>query len=192
MTMLPRGRMVWIMSASSTRRFSVFMTRAATGPSSISSASRGAFPHATWRRPDGQRTPGNGLVRQRLPRHGPASGGAGRDARGAGRDRRRVGRHPQHLGHDGLSQAAGGRTGRPARQGSGAAVHLGLHRQRRHAVDAAQAVSRPDHLFRRAEPRLDDRGHPPQRRAKADLPAQRSRRICAQLLEADDPRKRPS
>jgi hypothetical protein len=58
------------------------------------------------------------LVRQRLPRHGPAPGGAGGDARGAGRHRRRLGRHPQHLGHDGLSQAARGRTGRSARQGS--------------------------------------------------------------------------
>ena len=117
----------------------------------------------------------HGLVRQRLPRHGPAPGGSGRDARGDGRHRRRLGRHAQHLRHDGLSQAARGRACRPARQGSGAALHLRLHRQRRDALDAAEAVPRPHHLFRRAEPRLDDRGRAPQRRGQADLPAQRRR-----------------
>ena len=35
------------------------------------------------------------------------------------------------------------------------------------------AVSRPDHLFRRAEPCLDDRRRAPQRRGEADLPPQR-------------------
>jgi 5-aminolevulinate synthase len=39
------------------------------------------------------------------------------DARGAGRHRRRLRGHAQHLGHDGLSQAARGRTGRSAPQG---------------------------------------------------------------------------
>ncbi len=51
---------------------------------------------------------------------------------------------------------------------------------------AAEAVSRADHLFRRTEPCLDDRGHPPQRRGEADLQAQRSGR-SARKLEADDP-----
>ena len=51
--------------------------------------------------------------------------------------------------------------GRPARQGSGAAVHLGLHLQlgdTQHAAPPAARLRRP---LRRAEPRLDDRGHPP-------------------------------
>jgi hypothetical protein len=49
---------------------------------------------------------------------------AGRDSARAG-----LGRHAQHLGHHDLPQGAGGRTGRPARQGGGAALHLGLYCQ---------------------------------------------------------------
>ena len=140
---------------------------------------KGNFPHAVWTPARRHRTGHHRLVRQRLSRHGPASGGAGGDARGAGRHRRRFGRDAQHLGHHGLSQAAGGGARRPARQGSGAGLLLGLYRQRRDAVDAAQAVPRPDHLFRRAEPRLDDRGHPPQRRRPSASSATTTSPICA-------------
>ena len=56
---------------------------------------------------------------------------------------------------------------RPARQGSRAAVHLGLRRQRHHAGDAAEAAARLRHLLGREEPRLHDRRHPQRRRREA-------------------------
>ena len=91
------------------------------------------------------------------------------------RGRLRLGRHAQHLRHHPLSRRAGGRARRPARQGGGAAVHLRLRLQRGDAVDAAQDPAGPDHLLRRAEPRLDDRRHPQRRRPAPDLPPQRPR-----------------
>ena len=68
----------------------------------------------------------HGLVLQRLSRHGPAPRRARRHARGDRHGRRRLRRHAQHLRHDALSRRARSRARRPARQGSGAAVHVGL------------------------------------------------------------------
>ena len=72
-----------------------------------------------------------------------------------------------------LSCRAGTRTGRTARQGGGAAVHLRLRLQRRHPGDPGQDPAGPDHLLRRAQPCLDDRGHPPWRHGQICLPPQR-------------------
>ena len=120
------------------------------------------------------------VVLQRLPRHGPASGRAGRHARGARRGRRGLRRHAQHLGHHALSRGARGRDRRPARQGGGAAVHVGLRRQRHHAGDAAQAAAGADHILGRQEPRLHDRRHSQRRRREGDLAQQRSGRSGSQ------------
>ena len=128
---------------------------------------RGAYPSAEHFNKPEPRASHHRLVLQRLSRHGPAPGRARRHARGDRHGRRRLRRHAQHLRHHALSRRARGRARRPARQGSGAAVHLGLRRQRRDAGDAAQAAARRRHLLRREEPRLDDRRHPPRRRAEA-------------------------
>ena len=115
----------------------------------------------------GRRPAHHRVVLQRLPRHGPAPGRARRHARGARSGRRRLGRHAQHLRHLALPRRARARARRPARQGSGAAVHVGLRRQRHHAGDAAEAAARLRHLLRREEPRLHDRRHPQRRRREA-------------------------
>ena len=112
---------------------------------------------------------------QRLSRHGP---GPGRDRRHEGRRRhlrRRLGRHAQHLGHDALSRRTRKRTRQPARQGIGAALHLGLRVERGDALDARQDHAERHHLFGRAEPRLDDRGDQARPLRQAHLPPQRSR-----------------
>ena len=70
---------------------------------------------------------------------------------------------------------AGARAGRPARQGERADLHLRL-RLELGGARARLASTDPGHdrLFGRAEPRLDDRGHPPFSRAeKVHLAAQR-------------------
>ena len=64
-------------------------------------------------------------------------------------------------------------------QAGGAGLHLGLCRQRRGAGDLGEPAAGLHRAFRRAQPRLDDRGHPPRPRGKADLPPQRSRRSRA-------------
>ena len=83
------------------------------------------------------------------------------------------------------------RAGRPARQGSGAAVHVGLRLERRDAGDAGEDSAGPDRLLRRAQPCLDDRRHPPRRHREAHLPPQRhgpsGRSCCAAPI-----RRRPS
>ncbi len=65
-----------------------------------------------------------------------------------------------------------------------AAVHLRLRLQRGDALDAAEDPARPDHLLRRAEPRLDDRRHPQRRRPAQDLPPQRPGHLESLLAEA--------
>ena len=90
-------------------------------------------------------------------------------------------------GTHGLSQAAGGRTGRPAWQGSGAAVHLCLYRQRCNAEHAAQAVPGADHLFRRAEPCLDDRRRAPQTAGPSGSSVTTTSPICASCWRLTTP-----
>ena len=59
------------------------------------------------------------------------------------------------------------------RQGSGAGLHLGLCRQRdRRSQTLGKMLPGCEHLFRRAEPRLDDRRHPPLAARCARLPPQ--------------------
>ena len=117
----------------------------------------------------------DGLVLQRLSRHGPASVRHRRDGRGDRALRRRRRRHPQHLGHQPLPCAAGARTRRPARQGERAVVHLGLRLELGDALHARQPPAGGDHPVGRAQPRLDDRGHPPCPLREADLAPQRPR-----------------
>ena len=109
-------------SASSSRRSA---RRATTASSPSSSGCSGDFPRA--RRYVGDRAVRrHRLVLERLSRHGPAPEGARRDARGDRPLRRRRRRHPQHLRHHPRARAARARARRPARQGGGAALHLGL------------------------------------------------------------------
>ena len=107
--------------------------------------------------PSAGRQRGAGLVVQRLSRHGrPSRGGRGR-LRGRPRDGRRRGRHAQHQRHQPGARCAGGGTGRSARQAGGAAVHLGLRVQPGGALHHPELAARLAGVFRRAEPRLDDR-----------------------------------
>uniref|UniRef100_A0A0N4ZIZ7 LigA n=1 Tax=Parastrongyloides trichosuri TaxID=131310 RepID=A0A0N4ZIZ7_PARTI len=130
--------------------------------SSCSSSPRG-------RRPAGRRR----MVLQRLSRHGSSSGRSeSHDGRDRGRGRRRR-RHAQYFRHHPFGGRSGSRAGQLAPEGSGAAVHLGLRGERGDALDPAQDPAGPDHFLRRAEPRLDDRGHPPRRRSASHLPPQR-------------------
>ena len=134
----------------------------------------GAFPHAQALRGCRRRAaPDHRVVLQRLPRHGPASGGPGRRRRGGAHDGRGCRRHAQHLGHDAPARAPGARARGAARQAGGAAVHLGLRRQRGDAVHRLPPAARLRDLFGREEPRLDDRRHSPLGLRQADLPTQR-------------------
>ena len=81
--------------------------------------------------------------------------------------------HAQHLGHEPPPRAAGAGACRAARQGGGAAVHLGLCLELRRARHARRAAAGLRHPVGRAEPRQHDRGHPAQPRGKAHLAAQR-------------------
>jgi 7-keto-8-aminopelargonate synthetase-like enzyme len=90
---------------------------------------KGQFPHAVWKKPDGTEQDitvwcGNDYLGMGQHPVVLEAMHEALEATGAG-----LGRHAQHLGHHGLSQAAGGRAGRPAWQGGGAGLHLGLHRQ---------------------------------------------------------------
>ncbi len=86
---------------------------------------------------------------------------------------RRRRRHAQHLRHHALSRRARTRACGAARQGCRAAVHLGLCLQRRDSCHARKDTPRAGHLLRRAQPRLDDRGHQAWRDGEASLPPQR-------------------
>ena len=94
-----------------------------------------------------------------------------------------AGRHAQHQRHQPGARCAGGGTGRSARQAGGAAVHLGLRVQPGGALHHPELAARLAGVFRRAEPRLDDRRHqgiagdlphlPPQRPGASRGPAAR-------------------
>ena len=103
--------------------------------------------------------------------------GAEGDARGARQLRRRRRRHPQHRRDQPLSRAAGAGTGRSARQGIRAAVHLRLCLQHGVAQHAGVADAGLHDPVGRTQPCLDDRGHPAQPRPDAHLRPQRSARI---------------
>ncbi len=134
----------------------------------------GAFParHLALQRP---RRGNHRLVLQRLSRHGPASRRHRRvPERGRPHGLRRR-RHAQHFRHQPPAGRARTGTRRPARQGSGAGLHLRLRLQRGVDLDhRAAAAELPDPVGR-AEPRLDDRGRAPLRRREEDLPPQRRR-----------------
>ena len=129
------------------------------------------------------------LVLQRLSRHGPAPEGDRRHAghgRAAGRRRRR---HAQYFGHQPAAGRARALARRPAPQGSGAGLHLGLRLQRGGDLDHRAADAGLRDLLRPAQPRLDDPGRAPVGHAEAHLPAQR-RRASARAARRR-PRKRP-
>ena len=149
---------------------------------------RGRFPAAHHYR--GEFEPADHrVVLQRLSRHGPASGRDRGHARGHRCGRCGLRRHPQHLGDHALPRRAGGRAGRPARQGDGPPLHLRLRRQRHHAHHAAQAPARPGDLLRRQEPCFHDRRHPQRRRREDHLAQQRPGRPGGQ---AQGSRSRPA
>ena len=76
------------------------------------------------------------------------------------------------------------RTGRPARQGSRAAVHVGLCLQHGVAQHAGVADAGLHHPVGRTQPRLDDRGYPAQPQRNADLRPQRSARSRTQAVRS--------
>ena len=134
----------------------------------------GRFPHAYLAlagRPPRRRD----LVLQRLPRHGAAPEGGGRDDRDRRAARHRRGRHPQHRRHQSSAGRARARARRPARQAGGAGLHLRLCVERdRHRHHRAAPAELPDPV-RRAQPQFDDRGRQARRLREADLAAQRRR-----------------
>ena len=122
------------------------------------------------------------LVLERLPRHGPASEGRGRDGRDRRADGHRGRRHAQYRRHQSSADRARARTRRAARQAGRAGLHLGLRLERdRHFHDRKTAAELPAAL-RRAQPQFHDRGRAQVRHRKAGLAPQRhgaSRAIAA-------------
>ena len=136
----------------------------------------GAFPRADACTATGDAR-GHGLVLQRLSRHGPASDRAGGDARG---DRRGAAPAPAAPATSPApttitccwSASWPTCTARKRRCCSPPAMSP----TRRRSSTLAKLLPGCVDLLRRAEPRLDDRGHPPSRRREADFPPQRSGR----------------
>ena len=119
------------------------------------------------------------LVLQRLSRHGPAPQGD-RGHAGDGRQaRRRRRRHAQHLRHQPAAGRARALARRPAPQGSGAGLHLGLRLQRGGDLDHRAAAAGLRDLLRPAQPRLDDPGRAPERAWRSRSSATTTWRICA-------------
>ena len=133
----------------------------------------GRFPHAHLACAAGPAR-GRDLVLQRLSRHGPAPEGDRRHGRDRDPHGHRRRRHPQHRRHQSSAGRARARARRPARQGSGAGVHLGLCLEPDRHLDHRQAHSELPDPVGRLQPQFDDRGHPPGRLREADLPPQRS------------------
>jgi hypothetical protein len=117
----------------------------------------------------------NGVVLQRLSRHGPAPQGVGGNVGGAEPNRSRRRRHPQHLGHQPRLCAARTRTRGVARTRGGLSLYLGLCRQRGSLIDVGGQHARHGRVVGRDEPCLDDRRYPQQSGRAADLPPQRHR-----------------
>ena len=138
----------------------------------------------------GDGAPDHGLVLERLSRHGPAPGGARRDARGARRGRRRRRRHAQHLRHRRTTTSSSSAssptcTARRRRCSSPRAMSPTRRRCRRWRGCCRAAVIFSDALNHASM----IAGHPQQPRREADLPPQRPRRISTQLLAALEPRR---
>ena len=134
----------------------------------------GRFPHAIWRS-DGGRPRDRRVVLERLSRHGPEPGRDRRHGRGGARAWAPAPAARATFPAPTIRWSSS-RPNSPtctARKRPG--LHLRLRLQRGGDLDHRQAAARLRHLLRRAEPCLDDRGHPALRRAEADLPPQRPR-----------------
>ena len=129
------------------------------------------------------------LVLQRLSRHGPAPESGRRHGRDRDARRHRRRRHPQHRRHPSSAGAARAGTRRPARQGSRAAVHLGLCLEPDRHLDHREADSELPDPVGRAQPQFDDRRRAPGRLRAPDLPPQRH---GASGRAADRGRSRPA
>ena len=103
---------------------------------------RGRFPHATLRARRRLDARHRRVVLERLSGPGPKPRSDRCGACGVGQGGRRRRRHAQYFRHDQLSRRSRARTRFTARQGSGAAVHVGLCVERCDAVDAGEALSR--------------------------------------------------
>ena len=167
--------------------------RAATGCSATSRARRArSRARGTMPQPDGRAGRGHRLVLERLPRHGPASGGAWR------RPARRCAAWARAPAARATSPA------RPTCTCCWSASSPSCTAPRRRCVftsgfvanEAALSTDRPPaarlrDLLGCREPRLDDRRHPPLGLREADLPPQRrgpSRGSCCAATPAEAPK----